>query len=125
MRAERLQRIGALRDEGGEVDAADRGFGRLVVRQGLLQPPDMVERQSDPANGRLSASRAAVSDPPSPARVAASRLSASIASWWSGGSVGMLRRQELEAQMFEIKRADAQRRADVLQQRRRLRRSRE
>ncbi len=122
MRAERLQRIGTLWNEGPEVDAADGGFSRPVVRQDLFQPPHVVERQSNPA--RRGAERSAHSRVDRPVRrqfrrLALQRLARELV---IGRQRWGARRQELEAQMSKIERADPQRRADPLQQPRRRRR---
>ena len=106
MRGERAQRIGPFRDEGGEVDVADRGPRR---RRRSTAPSPGAGRGRAPERDAASQRRAPRARPgPSPRWLRAassSRLSASIASWWSGGSVGMAGRQELEAQVFEIERA--------------------
>ncbi len=121
MRGERAQRIASLRDEGGEVDVADRGARLRVVGQGLLQTPDLAQRETEPP-GRGVERRAAFRVHRfgfDPRRLALERVDRQL---MVGRERGMAGGQELEAQMREIERADTQGVPDPRQHRRRRRR---
>ena len=118
MRGKRARRIVSLRDEGGEVNVADRGPRRRVVRQRLLQPPNVAERQNEPPGRRVQRrARFRVHRLGfDPRRLALERVDREL---MVGRQCGMAGGQELQAQVLEIKRADAQRVADPRQHRRR------
>ena len=117
---ERARRVAAFRDEGGEIDVADRGARRLVVRQGALQAPDMAEREDEsPGRGgerrmRFRVHRFGFR----PRRLALERVDGELMVGRQNGATGG---QELQAQVLEIERPDPQRVADSRQHCRGLR----
>ena len=119
---ERPPGIGALGEKRPEVHAPDRRLGRLVVRQGLLEPTDMTERARETVGrGAERGARGGVRrfGLVLPRRLAPQGVDRQL---MVRRQRRPARRQDLETQMMEVQRPDPQRLADLPEERRRRRR---
>ncbi len=101
MRGKRARRVVPLRDEGGEINVADRGARHHIVRQGALEASDVIERKNEPPGRRRRAPRA-LSGPWlrfDPRRLALERVDRKL---MVGRQRGMAGGQKLHAQVLEI-----------------------